>query len=70
MPEAFRNAGLYLGLFGTMIMGIICTHCMHMLLECTHHLCRREKVASMDYSEVFYIAFATGRFRKFAPTAK
>lgn len=31
MPDAFKNAGLYVGLFGTMILGAICTHCMHMV---------------------------------------
>lgn len=71
MPEAFKNSGLYLGLFGTILMGIICTHCMHMLLECTQELCRRQKMPSMDYSEVFSNAFATReRTRKYAPTAK
>lgn len=33
MPDAFKNAGLYVGLVGTLLMGAICTHCMHMLGE-------------------------------------
>lgn len=33
MPDAFRNAGLVLGTIGTLIMGVICTHCMHMLVR-------------------------------------
>lgn len=33
MPDAFKNAGLYVGLFGTMILGAICTHCMHMVCK-------------------------------------
>ncbi|XP_044743205.1 proton-coupled amino acid transporter-like protein pathetic isoform X2 [Chrysoperla carnea] len=60
MPDAFRNAGLVLGLFGTMAMGIICTHCMHMLVRCSHELCRRCRVPSLGFSEVCAASFETG----------
>jgi hypothetical protein len=33
MPDAFKNAGLVVGTIGTLLMGIICTHCMHMLVR-------------------------------------
>jgi proton-coupled amino acid transporter len=33
MPDAFKNAGLCVGTIGTLLMGIICTHCMHMLVR-------------------------------------
>jgi uncharacterized BrkB/YihY/UPF0761 family membrane protein len=33
MPDAFKNAGLVIGTVGTLLMGIICTHCMHMLVR-------------------------------------
>lgn len=33
MPDAFSNAGLVVGTVGTLIMGVICTHCMHMLVS-------------------------------------
>jgi proton-coupled amino acid transporter len=33
MPDAFKNAGLVIGTVGTLFMGIICTHCMHMLVR-------------------------------------
>lgn len=32
MPDAFRNAGWLVGIFGTMFMAIMCTHCMHILV--------------------------------------
>ncbi|XP_031624777.1 proton-coupled amino acid transporter-like protein CG1139 isoform X2 [Contarinia nasturtii] len=72
MPQAFKYAGLYLGLFGTFFMGFIATHCMHMFLASANELCRRRTVPSMDYSETCYSAFSTGppRLRKFAPHAK
>lgn len=60
MPEAFKNAGLYVGLIGTMIMGFICTHCMHMLVGCAHELCRRQQVPALSFPDVVYSAFATG----------
>nr|CAD7204838.1 unnamed protein product [Timema douglasi] len=63
MPDAFRNAGLVVGTFGTLIMGIICTHCMHMLVKCCHELCRRTQRPALDFSEVVEAAFATGPSR-------
>lgn len=60
MPDAFKNAGLYMGLFGTLIMGAICTHCMHMLVNCSHELCRRLQQPSLNFSEVAQCSFETG----------
>lgn len=60
MPDAFRNAGLFVGFFGTLAMGAICTHCMHMLVKCAHELCRRTQKPSLDFSEVMEMAFQTG----------
>jgi len=60
MPDAFRNAGLIVGTVGTLIMGGICTHCMHMLVNCSHELCMRLQVPSLGFSEVCEAAFATG----------
>lgn len=60
MPDAFKNAGLYVGLFGTLMMGMICTHCMHMLVKCSHELCRRLQVPSLNFAEVCSRSFETG----------
>uniref|UniRef100_A0A1I8NFE8 Amino acid transporter transmembrane domain-containing protein n=1 Tax=Musca domestica TaxID=7370 RepID=A0A1I8NFE8_MUSDO len=60
MPDAFKNAGLYMGLFGTLIMGAVCTHCMHMLVRCSHELSRRIQQPSLSFSEVGYWSFETG----------
>lgn len=72
MPEAFKNAGLYVGFFGTFMLGFICTGCMHMLVNCSHELCRRLQMPSMDFSEVCYHAFDTGPIglRKYASLAR
>ncbi|CAM6031414.1 unnamed protein product, partial [Sphagnum compactum] len=60
MPDAFKNAGLYVGLFGTMIMGVICTHCMHVLVRCSQELSNRVQVPALSFPEVVYTCFKTG----------
>lgn len=72
MPDAFKNSGLYMGLFATLILGAICTHCMHMLVKCSHELCRRKQVPSLSFSEVCHSAFETGPagLRKYALLAR
>ncbi|KAL1489695.1 hypothetical protein ABEB36_013635 [Hypothenemus hampei] len=71
MPDAFRNAGWVIGLFGTMILGVICTHCMHILVECSRELCRRTQTPALSFSEVVEVSFRTGpeflqKYSKFA----
>ncbi|KAE8746521.1 hypothetical protein FOCC_FOCC006755 [Frankliniella occidentalis] len=63
MPDAFSNAGLVVGTIGTLVMGLICTHCMHILVKCAHELCRRTQVPALGFSEVVEAAFATGPSR-------
>lgn len=60
MPDAFRNAGWVVGIFGTLLMGAICTHCMHMLVGCAHELCKRTQLPALSFSEVTEAAFQTG----------
>lgn len=60
MPDAFKNAGLYIGLVGTLLMGAICTHCMHMLVKCSHELCMRLQVPALSFPEVAEASFETG----------
>lgn len=33
IPRAFKSAGLMVGLFGTIIIGILCTHTIHILVS-------------------------------------
>lgn len=46
MPLAFANAGLFFGVFATVLVGAICTYCVHMLVSCAHTLYRRMKYES------------------------
>lgn len=60
MPDAFRNAGLAVGFFGTLFMGVICTYCMHMLVNCSHELCCRIQKPALGFADVVEAAFETG----------
>ena len=33
MPLAFYNAGLIFGMVGTLVVGFLCTHCVHILVS-------------------------------------
>lgn len=49
-------------------MGFVCTHCMHILVKCSHELCWRLKIPSMSFPDVSYHALSTGPvfWRKYA----
>lgn len=64
MPNAFNHSGYVVGSIGTIIIGIICTYCIHMLLRSAYELCKRKKVIlinqNVDFSlvgEVFINLF-------------
>lgn len=40
MPAAFKNAGLAVGGFGTIIVGFICTHCVYILVSNIVYNCK------------------------------
>jgi len=44
MPNAFRNSGYITGSIGTIVIGFICTFCIHQLVKAQYELCRRKKV--------------------------
>nr|CAD7201108.1 unnamed protein product [Timema douglasi] len=63
MPNAFMNAGLVVGAVGTVVVGFVCFHCVHILVKSAHILCKREKIPSLDYAETAELAFKTGPVR-------
>ncbi|KAF6201671.1 hypothetical protein GE061_004065 [Apolygus lucorum] len=68
MPQAFFNAGLFVGAVCTIIIGIICTYCLHVLVRSQYILCKRLKVPVLTYPESMKIALQQGPecLRRFA----
>ncbi|XP_072765915.1 proton-coupled amino acid transporter-like protein pathetic [Anoplolepis gracilipes] len=60
MPNAIKNGGMLFGGIGTIIIGIICAHCVHILVRTSQVLCRRTKTPQMTYAETAYAAFLCG----------
>ncbi|GJQ79453.1 hypothetical protein Trydic_g16308 [Trypoxylus dichotomus] len=60
MPEAFKNAGLLTGFVFTIIIGFICTYCLHVLVNAQYVLCKRLKIPILTYPESMKIALETG----------
>ncbi|XP_075991574.1 proton-coupled amino acid transporter-like protein acs [Anticarsia gemmatalis] len=60
MPRAFVNAGYIVGSIGTVIIGILCTYCIHMLLDSCFVLCKRRRVPSLTYTAAAEAALSEG----------
>ncbi|XP_049864918.1 proton-coupled amino acid transporter-like protein pathetic [Pectinophora gossypiella] len=60
MPAAFKNAGTIAGIFGTIILGYICTHCVYLLVKTSQEVSRVSKVPSLGYAETVEAVFVTG----------
>ncbi|XP_078045238.1 proton-coupled amino acid transporter-like protein pathetic [Augochlora pura] len=60
MPNAIRNGGLLIGSIGTIVIGFICAHCVHILVRSSHVLCKRTKTPQMTYAETAEAAFLYG----------
>ncbi|XP_064535960.1 proton-coupled amino acid transporter-like protein pathetic [Drosophila montana] len=60
MPMAFYNAGLVFGAVMTLIVGFLCTHCVHILVKTSHNICRDAKVPALGFSETAEKVFEYG----------
>ncbi|XP_055958605.1 neutral amino acid uniporter 4 isoform X3 [Patella vulgata] len=72
MPVAVGNAGLWVGTVGILLIGVIATHCMHLLVKCNRILCKRPGAGPLDYADVMEKALSTGpeRLQKFSKIAR
>ncbi|KAF7417577.1 hypothetical protein HZH68_000230 [Vespula germanica] len=49
MPNAFCNSGLLTGAVATVIIGTLCTYCLHVLVRAQYKLCKRLRVPILSY---------------------
>ncbi|XP_063910326.1 proton-coupled amino acid transporter-like protein pathetic [Zophobas morio] len=52
MPAAFKASGLVLGIFATIAVSVICTHCAYILVASAHELYKKAGKSSMSFAEV------------------
>ncbi|KAF7283546.1 proton-coupled amino acid transporter-like protein pathetic [Rhynchophorus ferrugineus] len=60
IPRAFKSAGLLVGLFGTIIIGVLCTHTIHILVKASHKVCSRAKLPSLGFADTAEEVFKQG----------
>ena len=71
MPNAFCNSGLVTGVIATVIIGVLCTYCLHVLVRAQYRLCKRLRVPILSYPMSMKYALEGGPacVRWFAPYA-
>lgn len=71
MPNAFYNSGYVTGIIATIIIGVLCTYCLHVLVKAQYELCKRLRVPILSYPMSMKYALEQGpqSLRWFAPYA-
>ncbi|XP_034825265.1 proton-coupled amino acid transporter-like protein pathetic [Maniola hyperantus] len=59
-PLAFANSGWGIGLLGTFLVGLICGHCVHILVKTSRGCCKLERKPQLTYAETCKAAFQNG----------
>ncbi|KAK9871484.1 hypothetical protein WA026_012857 [Henosepilachna vigintioctopunctata] len=52
MPCAFASSGLLLGIFATVAVSVICTHCAYILVVSAHELYKKTGKTAMSFADV------------------
>lgn len=60
MPNAFYNSGLLIGTVGTLLIGVLCTYCLHVLVRSQYLLCKRLRVPILSYPDSMKYALQDG----------
>lgn len=69
MPAAFKNTGLIPGCIGTVLVGVIATHCVHILVSTSREVCKKARVPSLSYTDTCEEVFKHGP-KKLRPYSK
>ncbi|XP_058816810.1 proton-coupled amino acid transporter-like protein CG1139 [Topomyia yanbarensis] len=60
MPQAFCNSGYLSGLINTVLIGVLCTYCLHVLVQAQYVLCKRHRVPILTYPISMKMALEEG----------
>ncbi|KAJ8670666.1 hypothetical protein QAD02_001925 [Eretmocerus hayati] len=60
MPQAFHNSGYITGIVATILIGFLCTYCLHILVKAQYELCKRLRVPILSYPQSMKVAFEQG----------
>ncbi|XP_066252903.1 proton-coupled amino acid transporter-like protein CG1139 [Euwallacea similis] len=72
IPRAFKSAGLLVGLIGTLLVGLTCTHAIHILVKASQKVCRQTRTPSLGFADTAEGVFKLGPkgLRKYSRFAK
>lgn len=60
MPKAFKSAGIVSGVFFTILVAVVCTHCSYVLIKCAHVLYKKTRKSTMSFPQVAEAALENG----------
>uniref|UniRef100_A0A1B0D729 Amino acid transporter transmembrane domain-containing protein n=1 Tax=Phlebotomus papatasi TaxID=29031 RepID=A0A1B0D729_PHLPP len=60
MPEAFANSGYVSGFINTLIIGALCTYCLHILVRTQYIICKRNRLPILTFPASMQIALEQG----------
>ncbi|CAB3258822.1 unnamed protein product [Arctia plantaginis] len=68
MPQAFSRVGLIMGCIATAVVGILITHCLHVLIRSEYEACKRRHIPNITYPMTMITLIKDGPkpFRPFA----
>lgn len=73
IADGFKNAGMVVGLIGTIIVGILCAHCTYVMVKCSQKMCKTLNKPFLGYTETVETAFlycANKKFSRYAGIIK
>jgi proton-coupled amino acid transporter len=60
IPSAVAAAGIIVGVVGTVLTGILCTHTIHLLVFASQEICKKAKVPMLGFAETAHAVFKYG----------